>query len=341
MTHSTRPPTWAVVLAFALVYTAWGTTYLAIKEGVKNQHLPPALFGGVRVCLAGLLLLAFLAWRGVSVRLSGRDLARVAVTGVILFVAGNGLITVAEQTVPSGVAAVLASTTPLWMGLLGLFWAGGERLSARGWLGLVVGMSGVVVLLAPRLQEPRGLLENTGVWLVLGSAASWALGSLVVRHRPTRAGHLAAAAYQMVIGGGGLALVGLAVGEAGELTTEHITPGAAFAFFYLLIVGSLVGFVAFNWLLGHVPAAQVSTYAYVNPVVAILAGWLLGNEELTGWIVGGMAVILAGVALVRGGQSRPRRQPEKPPQPLPERGAKVERRGVTCRTGPQSGRWPG
>ncbi len=296
-----RPAAWALVLAFALVYLSWGTTYLAIKEGVKNQQLPPALFGGVRVCLAGLLLLAYLAGRGQSVRLPGRELAGLAVCALVLFVGGNGLITTAERTVPSGVAAVLAATTPLWMGLMEACRPRGERLRGRGWLGLLVGLAGVLLLLVPKLQEPGALVRDAGVLFVLGSACAWAFGSLLLRHRRSTMGHLAAAAYQMVIGGGGLALVGLALGEHHDLTAEHFTAGAAVAFGYLLVVGSLVGFVAYNWLLGHVPASQAGTYAYVNPMVAILVGWLWGSEELTGWIVGGMLVILVGVALIRGG----------------------------------------
>jgi drug/metabolite transporter (DMT)-like permease len=303
-----RPAPWALILAFTLVYLSWGTTYLAIKEGVKNQQLPPALFGGVRVFLAGLVLLGFLAWRRRGILLPRRELLSVGGIGLLMFVGGNGLITVAEKTVPSGVTAVLAATTPLWMGLLGMLWPRGERLNLRGWLGLVLGLAGVLVLLAPGLQSTGALFPDAGFLLVLGSSLSWALGSLLLRYRRSSQCHFTTAAYQMVIGGGGLALIGLGLGEAGELTADHFTAGAAFAFFYLLIVSSLVGFVAFNWLLAHVPAAQASTYAYVNPVVAILVGWLLGDEELTGWIVGGMLVILTGVALIRGRGHRPGRK---------------------------------
>jgi drug/metabolite transporter (DMT)-like permease len=293
-----RPPTWALVLAFGLVYLSWGTTYLAIKKGVKDERLPPALFGGVRVCLAGAVLLGYLALRGRPVGLSGRACGGAALAGLVLFVGGNGLITAAERTVPSGVAAVLAASTPLWIGLLAMLWPRGERLGGRGWLGLVLGLGGVLLLLAPRLHGANSFVADWGPLMVLGSACSWALGSLIVRHRRSDGSHLTAAAYQMLLGGGGLAVVGLALGEADELTPDRLTVGAACAFFYLLIVGSLVGFVAYNWLLGHVPAAQVGTYAYVNPLVAILVGCLDG-EELTGGIVAGMAVILAGVALVR------------------------------------------
>jgi drug/metabolite transporter (DMT)-like permease len=297
----TRPATWALALAFTLVYLSWGTTFLAIKEGVKNQQLPPALFGGSRVCLAGLILLAFVWWRGERLRLSRQDLTSVALGALTMFILGNGLLNFAEQTVSSGVAAVLAATTPLWIGILGMSGPRGERLAPWGWMGVIVGLAGILVLLAPQVQDPRTLLENPGILLVLGSALSWSLGSLLLRHRRCQASHLTAAAYQMILGGGGLTIVGLAIGEAGQLTADHFTAKAALAFFYLLVIGSLVGFVAYNWLLGHVTAAQAGTYAYVNPVVAILVGWLWGQEELTIGVVGGMAIILAGVALVRGG----------------------------------------
>jgi drug/metabolite transporter (DMT)-like permease len=211
--------------------------------------------------------------------------------------------------VPSGVAAVLVATTPLWVGLLAMLWPGGERLGGRGWLGLLIGLGGVLILLAPRLHDPAALVADLGPLLVLGSAWSWALGSLLMRHHRLQGSHLTAAAYQMLLGGGCLAVVGLIVGETRHLP-ERLTPAAVGAFVYLLIVGSLVGFVAYNWLLGHVTAAQASTYAYVNPAVAVLVGWADG-EDMTPWLLAGIGVILAGVALVRGG-ARPRPGQSRP-----------------------------
>jgi len=299
-----RPAAWALVLAFALVYVSWGTTFLAIKRGVKDEQLPPALFGGVRVCLAGVLLLGYLGLRGERLRLDRRDLRGLMLGSVLLFVCANYLLAVAERTVPSGVAAVLVATTPLWIALLEMLGPRGDRLSGRGWLGLVIGLGGVLLLLTPKLRDPADFLSDYGPLLVLGSAASWSLGVLFLRHWRLQAAHLAAAAYLMVLGGGGQILLGLALGETADLP-DQITPGAAGAFVYLLIAGSLVGFVAFNWLLGHVSAARAGTYAYVNPMVAVLVGCVLDGEELTGWVVGGIIIILGGVALVRGGGHRP------------------------------------
>jgi len=295
------PATWKLSVAFVLVYVSWGTTYLAIQASVRDERLPPALFGGTRVCLAGIVLLFYLALRGQSLAMPRRDWARVILVSLLLFVAGNGLVNFAERTVNSGVAAVLAGTTPLWIALFEVFWPGGEKLTARGWLGLVLGLGGVLLVLADKLKDAGAFLQDTGPLLVLGSACSWALGSLVLRHSRLSCPHLAAASYQMIIGGGALALIGCATGEL-EQVPDHVTRQAAAAFLYLLIVGSLVGFVSFNWLLGHVPAAKVGTYAYVNPVVAVGAGWWLAQERIDLWFVAGFMVILTGVALVRRGE---------------------------------------
>lgn len=297
-----RPATWALVLAFTLVYISWGTTYLAIKIGVQVERLPPALFGGVRITLAGLIIFGFLAARGHTLRLSVRDLVTSALAGLVLFVGGNGMITQAQTTIPSAVAAVLAATTPVWIAVLSLCWPRGERLTPTGWLGVLLGLAGVLLLLAGKLDDPTAFFADFGPLLVLGSACSWALGSLIVRHRRVDGSYLAAAAYQMMIGGLCLTLVGLALDEPSQMPPQ-LTAAAAGAFFYLLIVGSLIGFIAYNWLLSHVSAAQASTYAYVNPVVAVLIAWGYG-EEMTLGIVGGIIVILTGVALVRGASVR-------------------------------------
>jgi drug/metabolite transporter (DMT)-like permease len=303
-----RPAAWTLTLAFALVYLSWGTTYLAIKEGVKT--LPPALFGGSRITLAGLVLLGYLVVRGDSLRLPRREWLATAVIGLLLFVCGNGLVSVAllhiERSEASIVASILVATTPLWTALLEGSWPGGDRLRGVGWAGLLLGLTGVLVLLGPKLRDPAKLLSNFGPLLVLGSSFGWALASVLMRHRRQRVAHLVSAAYQMILGGGVLALIGLAVGEAEQLSVDSFTPASVYAFFHLLVFGSLVGFLSYNWLLGHVSAPLASTYAYVNPLVAILVGWLIGGEEPTVWALIGLVVILAGVALVRGGMVRPR-----------------------------------
>lgn len=332
-----QPTPWLLTLAFTILYLSWGTTYLAIQIGVRDEHLPPALFGGMRVCLAGLLLLLFLAARGQPLGLRRRDLGRIYLGSVLLFVGGNGLLTLSEQTVSSGIASILAATCPLWIALLEMGWPGGERLGLYGWFGLALGMSGVICLLLPELQAPaEALAFNLGPVYVLGSALSWAAGMVFLRHKPVECPHLVSASYQMVLGGGTLVLLGLLSGEVHELPAR-ITSGAVGAFVYLLVVGSLIGFLAFNYLLRHVSAAQVGTHAYVNPVIAVLIGWSVAGEEMTGWILVGIAAVLVGVAFVRRGnrstgqfpptdhsyQSHPRvlpeatRLPGREYQPLP------------------------
>jgi len=296
---SSPAPYWALCLCFGIMYLAWGTTYLAIQKGVRDEHLPAFFFGGIRIGLAGILILLFQAWRGKTLLPQKRDLAGIVFMSVLLFVGGNGLITMAERSVDSGMAAVLAATTPLWMGLFGLAFPGGERLSVRGWLGLGTGLVGVAVLLSPKIDNLDGLFSDVGPLLVIGSAATWALGSLFLKHRREGIDRLTNAAQQMICGGLIMCMVGVVRDEPAQFP-EQITSGAAFAFFYLLIVGSLLGFVAFNWLLGHVSASKVGTYAYVNPAVAVLVGWFAG-EAIGPHILGGIGVILLGVFLVREG----------------------------------------
>jgi drug/metabolite transporter (DMT)-like permease len=309
---SDRPSArWPLVLAFSLVYLSWGTTYLAIKVGVRD--LPPGLFGGVRYIVAGMLLLSFLGLRREPLAVPRREWGWLTLSSLFLMVGGNGLINLAETTVDSGVASVLAATTPLWLALLETIWPWGEKLSGRGWLGVFLGLGGVLVLLAPRLDSPARFLQESGPLLVLASAACWAAGSFILRHQRRSSPPLATAAYQMILGGSALSLVGLAAGEGGQLSPEHFTSEAVFAFFYLLIVGSLIGFVAYTWLLARVSATLAGTYAYVNPVVAILVAGLLGREEITGGIIGGMLIILAGVALVRVGGTTGRPEPTQQP----------------------------
>ena len=289
-----RPPGWAIPLAFTLVYLAWGTTYLAIRWGVHD--LPPALFGGVRIGLAGLVLLAFLRWRGEQIRLPNREMLWALLLGVIFFVGGNWLVTLGLKHVASGITAILVATPPLWAALLETAWPGGERLSVGGWVGMLTGLAGVVLL---KIDQPLDRETSLGALLIVGSAMLWAFGSCLLRRQRRRSSHLVTAAWQMALGGGALTLLGLLVGEAQQLTAASFTGRAVYAFLHLLVVGSLVGFVAYNWLLGHVTTAQASTYAYVNPVVALIIGWALHDHGMSWPIVAGMVIILTGVAVVR------------------------------------------
>jgi drug/metabolite transporter (DMT)-like permease len=298
--YTVRPARWAIVLAFALVYVCWGTTYLAIRVGV--QSFPPALFGGTRIAFAGVVMLLFLAVRRESLTLSWTEFLWSALTAFFLFVLGNGLITAGERTVESGVASVLVATTPIWAALIEMCWPHGDRLTARGWLGLFIGLGGVCLLVSDRLGKHTAALGDPGTILVITSSMAWAVGASILRHRRRHNAQFSTTAYQMIIGGLGLATVGVAFGEIDQLNWENVTPGAVYSFFHLLIFGSLVGYVAYVWLLKHVSVTKAATYAYVNPVVALIVGCAIGDEPFRLATVGGMVIVLAGVALVRTGE---------------------------------------
>jgi drug/metabolite transporter (DMT)-like permease len=296
------PPAWALALGFGTIYLAWGTTFYAIKLGVQDEHLPPLLFGGLRIAAAGAMLLGYQWLAGATVWLSRHDAFRLFAVGFLLFVAGNGLIGYGQKTLESSVAAALVATTPLWIGLTATAFSRHERLTLRGWTGLLFGLGGVVTVLAPKLAHAQQPFDALGAVFVLGSAASWALGSVLLRHVRIDQPHLTVAGYQMFLGGGSMLLAALALDERSALPAE-LTLNAVLVLLYLMLVGSLAGFVAFNWLLGHVSATKVGTYAYVNPVIAVLIGWGFG-EDVTWELWLGMGVVLFGVFLVRGGERR-------------------------------------
>ena len=182
--------------------------------------MPPLLFGGVRITIAGLIILSVLLLRGQPILLPSGSRLPVALCGVLLFVGGNGMINVAGQTLDSGLCAVLIATTPLWVGLFELLCPRGDRLTLRGWVGLLLGVAGVLILCVPKFQDATNLMANAGVFAALVSAASWAVGSLVSRYRRVQCPHLLAAAYQMVLGGASLTTVGLSMGELGRMPDQ-------------------------------------------------------------------------------------------------------------------------
>jgi drug/metabolite transporter (DMT)-like permease len=304
-----RPAMWMFVVAFAAVYIAYGFNYLFIELGVKT--LPPLLFAGSHITLAGLILFVYLLVRRQPCRLPWPNLGWAAAGGIIVFVGGTGLVSAAEGLgVPSGLTAVLRSTVPLWIGVLEWARPGGERLRPAAWLGLLLAGVGIAVLLVPRLEaSPRDLWQHPGLFLVFGSAFFWAVGSLVLRHHRPCPSPVVAAAYQMTIGGFCLLLAGVVMGEVGDLKREEFTGRAIFGFVSLLFWHSLVAFVALNWLLKHVSAALATTDHYVSPAIAVLAGHFLEQEIVTPLMVLGIALILAGVAVAMLTQPVPRPRP--------------------------------
>lgn len=291
-----------LVLAFLTLYVVWGSTYLAIRIGLQAE-LPPALFAGLRLVPAGLILLGFALSRGVKPRISPRDYRTTAIVGVFLLCGGMYGTFLAEIYIPSGLAALIVALLPLWIALAETLVPGMERPSAMGVAGLVVGFTGLGILLYPKLA---GLhlagRELTGIAIQIGATWLWTAGSVISKRRPVKADAIVATGYEMLTAGAVLVALGLALGEAPRFT---LTPAGAGALLYLITIGSCLAFTAFVWLLRHAPASKVMTYAYVNPVVAVFLGWLVLREPLDGWMVAAMAVIIAGVAITTSAPTRP------------------------------------
>ena len=276
----------------------WGTTYLAIR--IALETIPPFVMAGVRYVTAGAILVAILAAQGR--RLPGpRAWPSLALLGVLMLGFGNGGVVWAEQTVTSGLTAVLVATSPFWMVGLDALLPGGVRLNARRTTGLVVGFLGIVVLVAPEIQLEGGRQFLGGVVAAQLACVGWAIGSIYARRR----GHGAAkeesvlmtAAFEMLFGGVALFLAAVVHGEFARVVFTTRTAGALA---YLIVFGAVIGFTAYAYALKHLPVATVSLYAYVNPVIAVVLGTLALGEPFNVRMMIAAAVVLAGMALVRG-----------------------------------------
>ena len=297
-----------VIAAFALVYVVWGSTYLAIRVGVAT--LPPALFAGARFLAAGLLLAAYARFAGQPFPRARGEWKTIAVAAVFLLVGANGLVVWGEQWVPSNQAALIAATVALWLAGLGALGPQGESFSRRRLSGLLTGFAGVAVLMWPAdgfvrppwMAEVRNTQEQffrlthfSAQFAILLAGLSWAAGSIYMKRRKPSTPPLMAAAMQSLAAGVLLGAIGFAAGEAGRWTWEG---NALLALLYLIVFGSCLAYAAYLWLLHEVSPAVLGTYAYVNPVVAVvLGGWLLG-ESLNHTQMTGMLVVLLGVLLV-------------------------------------------
>lgn len=289
-----------VVIAFVLVYVLWGSTYLGIRIAV--EHLPPLMMGGLRFLVAGALMLGIRAAQGISIAVTRRDLLRLTVIGVLLLTLGNVGLGWAETIVPTGMAALLIAITPLWFLLLETLSRHGERISARGLAGIVLGAAGVGTLLWPDLAHGHFTAHSLiGAPLLLGSSFSWACGSVLAKRWHIQQDPYTASGWEMLMAGVVNGALSLSVGDLHRTVWARLS---LLAIAYLVVAGSLVGFTAYVWLLKNVPTAKVATYAYVNPIVAVFLGWLFLHERLTGTMLTGAVVIIAGVVLVTGAKVR-------------------------------------
>jgi drug/metabolite transporter (DMT)-like permease len=284
------PFAWAALVA---VYVVWGSTYLAIRVAVET--LPPFLMAGVRFVIAGgVLAVACILFDRSAVRWpSRRELIDLAVVGGFLLVGGNGLVAWGEQTLPSGIAALLVGMSPVWMVVVAWL-AFRERQSRIVWLGVLIGFLGVAILAAP---DASGGIDGAGLIALLAAPVLWAIGSVYAsRHEGHVFPSLLGTAIEMAIAGVLLLVVGAAIGETGAVRAPSVDSLAATA--YLIVVGSLVGYTAYAWLIRNAPLPVVSTYAYVNPVVAVLLGGVLLAEPIGPRTLLAGAVIVVAVALI-------------------------------------------
>ncbi|MGY4767610.1 EamA family transporter [Kribbella sp. CWNU-51] len=290
-----RPASGAMIwTALAVVYVVWGSTYLAIRV-VVDAKIPPMLGMATRFLTAAVLLAAALSlksgWR--RLRITRREALGAATVGLLLLAFGNGAVAIAEQTVPSGLAALLVAAVPLWLILLRV--GGGERPRALTWVGVLIGFGGAALL---SLSGGNTSAKPLSVAILVVGTISWAIGSRFAPRLGLPRDPLVTALYEMVFGGTAMLLIGVLRGEPGRLHLGRIDGSGWFALGYLVVFGSLLAYSAYSYLLANAPISLIGTYAYVNPAVAVLLGWLILDEHITWQILVGGAVIIIGVALV-------------------------------------------
>jgi drug/metabolite transporter (DMT)-like permease len=285
--------------AFGIVYVVWGSTYLAIRIAIET--IPPLLMAGTRFLVAGAVLYAWARARGAP-RPRARAWRDAGLLGALFLFVGNGGLVWAETRIPSGLAAVLAATTPLWTVVIERLRGATDSVRPAVYAGLILGLGGVVLLMIPGGHEEA--LDLLGAGVILVAALVWAYAMVITRSLTLPESGALSAAIQMLAGGSLLIAVGSLGGEWSGFAPGATSLRSLLGLAYLIVFGSLVAYSAFTWLLRVAPAGRVSTYAYVNPVVAVLLGWLLASEPFGTRELAASAVIIAGVALIISGRTR-------------------------------------
>jgi drug/metabolite transporter (DMT)-like permease len=288
-----------IIVAFALLYVLWGSTYLAMRVIVRD--MPPYVAGAVRYLVAGPIMLAACALLGRKISLTRRDLGQLLVISILLLSIGNIGVLWGEVYVSSGLASLIVALVPIWVVMIEAWIFRAGRMTAKGLFGLAIGIVGLLVLLWPRISSGThlGRLELLGSGILAGASFFWALGSVFSHRFNLTVDVFASAAWQMTLGGlvnGAVALV------TGQFQKTHWTLSALGSIGYLVIFGSWLGYSAYIYLLEHVPTPKVATYAYVNPIVAVFLGWIILREHVDIFMLLGTVIIIASVALVNTSQ---------------------------------------
>jgi drug/metabolite transporter (DMT)-like permease len=295
MDASTHRPAWKTLLAFGIIYFVWGSTYYAIRVGVRE--VPPFLLAAMRFLIAGAALYGWTRAGGERGP-SGRQWASISLVAFLIFVVDYGLVFWAEVRVPSGLAAVMLATIPAFMALGEIFVLGTQRLTARLVVALLIGLGGVGVLVSRSLNLGGAPIDRRGATALVVAAMGWSIASVLARKLPLPESKVVSSGAQMLAGGVFLALISCALGEYREFHAANVSRGAWIALAYLIVAGSIIAFTAYVWLLHHESPTKVGTYAYVNPVVAVLLGYFLGGEELGLRTILGTLFVLISVVVI-------------------------------------------
>ncbi len=288
---STRPASWKILSAFAIIYLVWGSTYLAIRIGVLE--MPPFLMAGIRFFLAGLILYAWMRLTGVPSP-TKREWRDAMILGALMFLMDYACLFWAEQRVPSGISAVVLAAIPVCITLLEILALRTQRLTTQLALGLVLGIAGVAVLMNPFSSMGEAPLDKRGVIALVVACWGWSIGTIVTRRVTLPKSKAMGSAMQMLCGGSQLLVLAVVAGEVGQFHPSRVSGAAWFSLFYLITAGSILAFTAYVWLLHYESPTKVGTYAYVNPIVAVILGAVLGGETV------GRRTVLAGVLILIG-----------------------------------------
>lgn len=284
-----------VIFAFAAVYIIWGSTYLAIRFAIET--IPPFLMAGVRFLIAGLILFAF-TYKKNNEPITASHLKSTAIIGILLLLGGNGGVVWAEQFVPSGLTALLISTVPVWVVLISWTIPHDKSVSLKNIIGVVLGFIGLFFLISPESIFRGESVDLIGAITLVGAALSWSIGSVYTKRADLPKNSLTGTSLEMIFGGAALLLFSTIAGEWNSFNPAAISMRSFMAVIYLIIMGSLIAFSAYIWLLEKAGPAKATTYAYVNPIVAVFLGWLLAGEELNSRIIFSAIIIVTAVVII-------------------------------------------